>query len=217
MGQPKSVRFFETAMLAHYYVDLTTRKGVEIAPGVLASNLMQGIHPFIKKAAQEGRYVAVAFPDMAARFGIGERQRWFAEQRETLEAMLDRLTSDPRFDDYWIARQIKPVPAACDRQVAYVRLRLSHALSQARAARHPRAATLDEINRKTRNKRLRHLESAPAGIGYLDLRSASTQQQFRLFVQRVEAGSDILLDENAPDSYGLSRPTQIVALPEFEP
>ncbi len=204
-------------MLAQYYVDLTTRKGVEIAPGVLASNLMQRVHLFIKEATQAGCHVAVAFPDMVARFGIGERQRWFAEQRETLEALIDRLARDPRFDDYWIARQIKPVPEACDRQVAYVRYRLSHAVSQARAARHPRAATLEAINRKMREKRLRYLESTPAGIGYLDLRSASTQQQFRLFVQRVDVSPQIMSNASTPDSYGLSRPTQIVALPEFEP
>lgn len=204
-------------MLAQYYVDLMTRKGVEIAPGVLATNLMQRVHPFIKEAAHAGRHVAVAFPDMRARFGIGERQRWFAEQRETLEALIDRLARDPRFDDYWIARQIKPTPSECERQVAYVRFRISHALSQARAARHPRAATLEAINSKTRNKRLRHLESTPAGIGYLDLRSASTQQQFRLFVQRVDVSPQIMSNAGAPDSYGLSRPTQIVALPEFEP
>lgn len=204
-------------MLAQYYVDLMSRKGVEIAPGVLASNLMQRAHPFIRGAAQEGRHVAVSFPDMATRFGIGERLRWFAQQREALEALLDHLASDPRFDDYWIARQIKPVPAGCDRQAAYVRYRISHALSQARAKRHPRADTLDEINRKTRDKRLRHLEAAPTGIGYLDLRSASTQQQFRLFIQRVDASPQILSSTSTPDSYGLSRPTQIVALPEFEP
>lgn len=204
-------------MFAQYYLDMMARKSVEIAPGVLVSDLVQRAHPFLRQAAQERRHIALAFPDMGERFGIGERLRWFAQQRETLEFLLDGLLGDSRFDDYWIARQIKPVPASHGRQVAYVRYRISHALSEARSARHPRADTLSDINRKMRDKRISHLQKRPAGVGYLDLRSSSTQQQFRLFVQKIDLGSDTVAGGTSPDSYGLSRASQIIPLPEFEP
>ncbi|TSE18253.1 CRISPR-associated endoribonuclease Cas6/Csy4, subtype I-F/YPEST [Tepidimonas alkaliphilus] len=203
-------------MFAQYYLDMMTRKSVEIAPGVLVSSLVQKAHPFLKETAQERRYIALAFPDMGKGFGIGKRLRWFAQQRETLEFLLDGLLGDSRFDDYWIARQIKSVPVSYDRQAAYARYRISHALSAARAARHPRADTLSDINRKMRNKRISYLQQSPAGIGYLDLRSSSTHQQFRLFVQKIDRGPDEVADGAIPDSYGLSRTSQIIPLPEFE-
>jgi len=146
---------------------------------------------------------AIAFPEwMENGFGLGYRMRLFFENAEQADTFLDHL-------DAWQAREeylseisrIRKIGHPCSYE-AYMQRRISSGISKTGAI------PLDvkqSLRDQARQRRIRQQE----GLPFVRMRSANGNE-FRLVLDRVQVNPS---QTGRPNSYGLSRATQIVALP----
>jgi CRISPR-associated endoribonuclease Cas6/Csy4 subtype I-F len=186
------------------YLDIIARPGGEVTLHDVMSFLVQQLH----HASRHGK-IALAFPNMGKKPGLGDFVRVFAEDIETLNRVSDFLANNPRVDEFAIVRRPKPVPAGVTEYECFSYFRLSHGLSEDRRIRlGERADLLQRINAKCRDNRRAGLD----GLPFVTLYSSTTKSQFRLHVQR----SPCAYSEGEPNGYGLSRKSQVLAIPVFE-
>ncbi|TXF10353.1 type I-F CRISPR-associated endoribonuclease Cas6/Csy4 [Pelomicrobium methylotrophicum] len=189
------------------YLDILVRKGSDVTPHDIISFLTQKLHD----ARRFGK-LALAFPTMGVKPGLGDMIRVFAEEREVLDRVCDFFAEDGRVDDYAIVRHPKHVPENVDGYEAYLQRKFARPLSRSRLERlGERGRMLHRFNldiREKQRKRAGGLEKYP----FVTLYSASSRQQFRLFVQRIEATKE---QQGEPGGYGLSRANNIIGLPVF--
>ncbi len=185
------------------YVDIIGRPGNEVTLHDVISFLVQQLH----HASKHGK-LALAFPNMGAKPGLGDFVRVFAEDIETLNRVVDALAEDPRVDEYAIVRRPKPVPDGVTSYESYSYFRVPHKLSEARLARLGEKGVLrQEINRRLREKRRAKLDELP----FVTLYSSTAKAQFRLHIERRPCE----YSEGEPNGYGLSRKSQVIAVPVF--
>jgi CRISPR-associated endoribonuclease Cas6/Csy4 subtype I-F len=185
------------------YLDVIARPGGEVTLHDVMSFIVQQLH----HASNHGK-IALAFPNMREKHGVGDFVRVFAENIETLNDISDSLIANPRMDEYAAIRRAKPVPSGITRYESFAVFRLPHKLSEKRrASLGERGELRQRINDKCRENRRATLHKLP----FVTLYSSTTKSQFRLHVQR----SSCTYSEGEPNGYGLSRKSQILAVPVF--
>jgi hypothetical protein len=139
---------------------------------------------------------ALAFPEMRAgeRHYAGSLIRVFADDRDTLESIADKMEASPFVRDYAAIGRVRAVPAG-----------LSGGFVEYRRFRTPgRSSRLQE----SRLKRLKEGDQLP----FFQVASASTGNRFSVRVQPI-ARNTAIADDFQPDSYGLSGCERAFALP----
>ncbi len=188
------------------YFDVTARPGGEVTLHDVVSFIVQQLH----HASKLGK-VALAFPNMGKKPGLGDFVRAFAEDIETLNQVSDFLAVNPRMDEYAVVWRPKPVPEGITEYESFNYFRLSHGLSNARRNRlGDRGERLQEFNIEARGKRADRM-NAKADIAFATIYSSTTRSQFRLHVERRPCA----YSEGEPNGYGLSRRNQVTAIPVF--
>jgi CRISPR-associated endoribonuclease Cas6/Csy4 subtype I-F len=186
------------------YLDIIARSGGEVTLHDVLSFIVQQLH----YASRFGK-IALAFPNMGKKPGLGDFVRAFAEDIETLNRVSDFLADNPRVDEYAIVRRPKQIPNGIAEYECFSYFRVSHGLSEPRRARlGERAEVLQKINMKCRENCRQLLDELP----FVTLYSSTTKSQFRLHVRR----SSCKYSEGEPNGYGLSRKSQVVAIPVFD-
>jgi CRISPR-associated endoribonuclease Cas6/Csy4 subtype I-F len=186
------------------YLDVIARPGGEVTLHDVLSFIVQQLH----YASTCGK-IALAFPNMGKKPGLGDFVRAFAEDIETLNRVSDFLAENPRVDEYAIVRRPKPVPSGITQYECFSYFRLPHGLSEPRRARlGERADLLQKINMKCRENRRPLLDETP----FVTLYSSTMKSQFRLHIRR----SPCEYSEGEPNGYGLSRKSQVVSIPVFD-
>ncbi|MBI3148085.1 MAG: type I-F CRISPR-associated endoribonuclease Cas6/Csy4 [Betaproteobacteria bacterium] len=195
------------------YLEIVARRGGEVTLHDVMSFIVQELH----HASRHGR-IALGFPNMGQKPGLGDTVRAFAEDIEVLNAITGFLVANPRVDDYALVRRPKPIPKGISEHVAFSYYRIGHGLSKARLARlGERGRRLQEYNSETRAKRANKINEFDgkgrnsSGIAFATLYSASTRAQFRLHVEQRQCA----YSEGEPNGYGLSRKDNVVAIPVF--
>lgn len=195
------------------YLEVVARQGGEVTLHDVMSFIVQQIH----HASRHGP-VALGFPEMGRKPGLGDRVRVFAEDIDTLNRISDFLADNPRMDDYAILRRPKPIPDGINSYEAFMRFRISHPLSEARLERlGDRGLKLQHFNLNIRSKRADRMNTFDSngrntsGIAFATLYSATTKSQFRLHVERRPCE----YSEGSPNGYGLSRQGNVIAIPVF--
>jgi len=199
--------------LAAYLEIVSRREGHEVTLHDVMSLIVQQVHHASRFGA-----LAIAFPTMGEKPGLGDKVRVFAESLETLNKVCDFFESNPRLDEYAIVRRAKPIPESPRSFEVFMQRRFSHGISAARRAKlGERASRLDQVNAEIREKqteRLNRFDSKgqnKSGIPFATVYSSTTKSQFKLHVERVPCE----YSEGTPNGYGLSRKGNLVAIPVF--
>lgn len=191
-------------MKAAAYVDVNARPGGEVTLHDVMSFIVQQLH----HASREGK-IALAFPNMEKKRGLGDLVRVFADDIETLNRVSDFLAANPRMDEYAAVRRPKSVPDGVTEYESFNYFRLSHGMSEARRGRlGEHGARLEEFNMEARRKRADRM-NGKSDIAFATIYSGTTKSQFRLHVERRPCA----YSEGEPNGYGLSRKNQVIAIP----
>lgn len=198
-----------------YYQELTVLPSAEIPAFFIWSKLYQKIHLGLASELDEDGtgWIGVSFPDYHAedeemsegeKCALGRRLRLFSDERERLETLDIRSRLRP-LSDYVHITSIRPVPTRAVRGYAtYSRFhQVSGTDKEAR-----RFARRHEIS-ENEARRLFPKQKFQNGIPYIQLKSLTNQNPFRLFIQKERR------EESAMDgfnSYGLSLHSTV---PEF--
>jgi CRISPR-associated endonuclease Csy4 len=167
-----------------YYTDLTLIPSADFSDALLMSTLMQKLHPhFVKMRGAIG----ASFPEIAKN-NLGTTMRLQSRDKDALIAI-------PEFD-FATRSSVKEVPAdATPIRVKRAQFKSSVArLARRYAARH--GVSIDEAM-----KQYSDFEEQRTALPYITLNSASTGQQFRLFVTAEDVDAGIA---GHFTSYGLS-------------
>jgi CRISPR-associated endoribonuclease Cas6/Csy4 subtype I-F len=123
--------------------------------------------------------------------------RVFSETTDKLEWLVDHVSKHPKIRDYTRIINIKHVPEDWDGEwVEFRRFRVP--------------------TRKAGVERLRAKRQAMAkDLPYFNLHSQSSGCVFNLFIEKIKIPKDQLTSGGTPDSYGLSRLSNRVILPEI--
>lgn len=186
------------------YFDVIARPSADRPMHDAMSFIVQQAH----HASRHGP-VALGFPSMGNKPGLGDTVRVFGRDAETLNRVWDFLAENPRMDEYGVLRRPKPVPEKVERYEAYRRFRVSRPPSESRLKRlGERGRRYLEWNQAARDRAADKLNKTDrkgfnaSGIAFATIYSASSRSQFRLFIERM---ADCPYSEGVPDGYGLSR------------
>lgn len=183
------------------YFDLTLQPDPEIPVWDRMGALWRLVH---QSSAASKTPFAVAFPSwMGEGFTFGPVLRVFARSEAQANAIYDGLDANPRCADLAKGSRVKTAPPDAVCFEAYRMHRLPSGASKAR-----RTVPLDvaqALQSQARDRRLAQQTAYP----FVVMRSSSGHK-FRLVVERTAADP---VQSGEPNGYGLSRATQIVALP----
>lgn len=187
------------------YFDLTMRPGQRGPDEAPSWDRLGRIWRITHGASRNiGVPFAVAFPHwMREGFGLGAILRVFAQDTESAERLYDALERVSGIRDLAEGSRVHSVSGVPHIFEAYLMHRIPSGISKTRKTL---SADTQQILRD--NARLRRL-TQQQGLPFVRMRS-STGHGFRLVVERIAASVDA---QGAPNGYGLSRATQIVALP----
>ena len=182
------------------YFELRLRR----TDGALETGQMSRLwHLVHTSAARSGIAYAVSFPRwMLGGFGFGDILRVFTADTTSAEALYDPLEQMHQAPDLADGSRVRraPTPGACE---AFLMHRIPSAVSKRRkTVSLERAQALREESLRRRIAWQQHLP-------FVRMRSSSGNA-FRLVVERIAANPD---QQGIPNGYGLSRASQIVALP----
>lgn len=181
------------------YFDAVALADAELAPWVQLGRILKLMHG---ASAATRHPFAIAFPDwMEQGFTLGKRLRVFTLDREAGEGLQDALS--PEVEDWCVSTRVRTAPAT-DHYVAYLMHRIPSGISRPDA---PDAQHRRELQAQARSRRIAQQQALP----FLTMRS-SKGHKFRLVIERVTASADA---SGKPNGYGLSRASQIVALPHL--
>jgi CRISPR-associated endoribonuclease Cas6/Csy4 subtype I-F len=182
------------------YFDLTLQPDPEIPAWDRMAALWRDVH---RASAKSKTPFAVAFPGwMGEGFTLGQTLRVFARGEAGANAIYDVLKSHPQWGDLATGSPVKTAASSAAYE-AYRMHRLPSGVSKTR-----RTVPMDvaqALQSKARERRLAQQTAYP----FVVMRSSSGHK-FRLVVERIAASADQCAE---PNGYGLSRATQIVALP----
>ncbi len=182
------------------YFDLRLRPDLEVPDWDRLGRLVRIVHV---AGAQTATPFAIAFPDyMREGFTLGQRLRVFTQKVQGAEALYDGIERVPMAVDLAEGSRVRRAPQDAAGFEAYLMHRLPSGPSKA-------GAIAPEVKRELQAQaRLRRLAQQQA-LPFLRMRS-STGHGFKLVIERIRAAAS---DKGLPNGYGLSRQTQIVALP----
>jgi hypothetical protein len=136
-------------------------------------------------------------------FGLGPTLRVFVQDAGSAERLYDTIERAPGIGDLVTGSRIRTVQGTPQSFEAYLMHRIPSGVSKTRKTI---PANVQQALRES--ARLRRL-TQQQGLPFVRMRS-STGHGFRLVIERIAAAADI---GGTPNGYGLSRTTQLVALP----
>lgn len=182
------------------YFDLTLQPDPEIPTWDRMGALWRDVH---RASAKSRTPFAVAFPGwMGVGFTLGQTLRVFTRSEADANAIYHVLKSHPQWGDLATESPVKTAAGSASYE-AYRMHRLPSGVSKTR-----RTVPLDvaqALQAKARARRLAQQTAYP----FVVMRSSSGHK-FRLVIERIAADPG---QSGEPNGYGLSRATQIVALP----
>ncbi len=182
------------------YFDLTIRPDPDIPSWDCLGQVWRMVHG---ASAASGVEFAVAFPEwMRDGFTLGKMLRIFTQGSPNSERLYDAIERAPRITEFASGSRVRSVKGATAFE-AYMMRRIPSGVSKT-----VKSLPLDvkvALQDGARMRRLARQQSLP----FVRMRS-STGRGFRLVIDRVAASPD---QQGRPNGYGLSRMTQIVALP----
>lgn len=183
------------------HFDLTLQPDPEIPAWDRMGALWRDVH---RASAKSKAPFAVAFPGwMREGFTLGQTLRVFTPGESVANALYDALEKQPHWGDLAVGSRVKSSAASVSSFEAYRMHRLPSGVAKAR-----RTVPLDvaqALQGQARERRLAQQTAYP----FVVMRSSSGHK-FRLVIERTAADPE---QSGEPNSYGLSRTTQIVALP----
>ncbi|MDA8390732.1 MAG: type I-F CRISPR-associated endoribonuclease Cas6/Csy4 [Gammaproteobacteria bacterium] len=187
------------------YFDLSLRPGQADPDEAPAWDRLGRVWRIIHVAGrQAGAPFAVAFPGwMRDGFGLGPTLRVFVEDGGVADRLYDAIERAPGIGALVNGSRVRIVPEAPQSFEAYLMHRISSGISKTR-----KTIPTDVQQTLRESARLRRL-TQQKGLPFVRMRS-STGHGFRLVVERIAAAGDA---KGVPNGYGLSRTTQVVALP----
>ena len=187
------------------YFDLTVRQDTET--DIPHWDCMGQVWRIVHVAGgMTGDAFAVAFPEwMRSGFTLGGTLRVFTRGDDAAQRMYDAIEQAPRFAVFAQGSRVRSVKNAQAFE-AYKMHRIPSGPSKGRKIIDLQAQTM--LRERSRRRLLTQQSSLP----FVRMRSSSGRG-FRLVIERVVAKAD---QQGSPNGYGLSRTTQIVALPVVE-
>lgn len=190
-----------------YYQELTLLPDYEMSINFLWSKLYQKLHLLLatNKNNRNGN-VGVSFPQYTIKdkvYSLGDKLRLFAETREELEN-IDLKEAFNLYKDYLHITSIRKVPESCSKYVVYKRYHVESSREQkARryAARHN--VSFDDA------MIIFPKDSYDCNLPYIQLKSCTNANKFRLYIKKVEVPAEI---QGTFSAYGLSSEASV---PEF--
>lgn len=183
------------------FVDITLRSDQEIPVWDVMGRVWRGTH---SAAARAGVKFAVSFPEyMKNGFGLGKKLRVFFGSLEDANNALSMLQVTDVSEYASISRPVE-VDGAEKPYEAYMMHRIPSGISKRNDGKDE---SRKEIQFKARKRRL----SQQAHHPFVRMRS-SKGLQFRLVFERVPAHKG---QQGDPNGYGLSRKSQVIAVPVF--
>lgn len=191
------------------YFDLSLLADEEISAWDGLGRVLRLIH---QSSAATGLPFAVDFPDWSSERDKGERGCVLGNRLRVFTTSEDAATAlyaTKRADLQSWCRSNKQglvvlTAPATDHYTAYIMHRIPSGISRPNA---PDAERWRGLQAQARERRIAQQRSLP----FLTMRS-SKGHKFRLVIERIEASADA---GGRPNGYGLSRSTQIVALPQW--
>lgn len=184
------------------YFDLTLRHDPDGVP--LWDRLGRAWRITHVASRQAGAPFAVAFPGwMREGFGLGATLRVFVRGADVADRLYEAIERAPGVADLVDGSRVRSIKGSSGAFEAYLMHRIPSGVSKTRKA--VPADVEEALHRQARARRLAQQQ----GLPYVRMRS-STGNGFRLVVERIQVTP---ADEGIPNGYGLSRATQIVALP----
>ncbi len=190
-----------------YYQELTLLPDYEMSISFLWSKLYQKLHMLLvtNKNARNGN-VGVSFPQYlkcSNGYPLGDKIRLFSETREEL-ADIDLKSAFEVYSDYLHITSIRKVPESCNKYLVYKRYHVENGREQ----KAKRYAARHKISFE------KALELFPKDchdctLPYIQLRSCTNANKFRLYIQRLESPTEKTGIFNA---YGLSNEASV---PDF--
>lgn len=192
-----------------YYLDITLLPNTEITLGFIWQKIYQQVHIALveNKIGANQSAIAISFPnygkrDDAKAFPLGEKLRLFADKKETLETIaIDNWLK--RFTDYVHITSIKEVPSSVEQYAVFCRKQFNtnvERLARRRVKRHNESYEQALTFYKSFN-------DDQSKLPFINVKSLSKDQQFKLFVDRALGNRSINGDFNC---YGLSKGTATV-------
>lgn len=191
------------------YFDLRLRPDPEVPAWDRLGRVLRIVHVAgANTGTPSGTPFAIAFPDyMLEGFSLGQRLRVFTQDTQGAEALYDGIEQAPMAADLAEGSRVRRAPQGVAEFEAYRMHRIPSGTSKG-------GAIAPEVKRELQAQaRLRRLEQQQQqGLPFLRMRS-STGHGFRLVIERIRADP---AQQGKPNGYGLSRQTQIVALPVLD-
>jgi len=182
------------------YFDLTLQPDPEIAAWDRMGALWREVH---RASAKSKTPFAVAFPGwMREGFTLGQTLRVFTLGETAANTIYDVLEQRPQWCDLATGSRVKSVAASVPFE-AYRMHRLPSGVAKAR--RNVPLDVAQALQAQARERRIAQQTVYP----FVVMRSSSGHK-FRLVIERIAASAE---KSGEPNSYGLSRATQTVALP----
>ena len=182
------------------YFDLRLRRDPDIPAWERLARLWHLVHSAASRSAVP---FAVSFPFwMQGGFGFGETLRLFTPDSSRAESLYDALEKAPQAADLADGSRIRKAHAPQTFE-AFLMHRIPSGPSK------PRKNVELERAKELRDQALRRRIAQQQHLPFVRMRSSSGHA-FRLVVERVAASGT---ETGAPNGYGLSRTSQIVALP----
>ncbi len=182
------------------YFDLRLRPEPDIPSWDRLGRLWHLVHA---AGARSETAFAVAFPQwMRNGFGFGDILRVFTTDSARAEALYDALEQMPQAPDLAEGSRVRRAHPS-DAFEAFLMHRIPSGISK-----HRKTVSLERaqaLHQESLRRRIAQQQQLP----FVRMRSSSGNA-FRLVVERIVANPD---QQGAPNGYGLSRASQIVALP----
>lgn len=185
------------------FFDLTICTESDIALPLLLGRVWKLVH--IASARSKIPF-AVAFPGwMAQGFTFGNRLRVFVQDRDAADALYDALEAMSGVTDLAEGSRVQSAKGNGAYE-AYVMQRLPSSISKGR-----KSIVMERAEGLQVQARLRRM-AQQRGLPFVWMRSSSGHE-FKLVVERIAVEAERSEGATQPNGYGLSRATQIVALP----
>ena len=186
-----------------HYLQILAIPNLEIEQSVVCSELMQAIHQMLPTF--EGR-IGLTFPLYKPKRTLGPVIRAHGSKEDLIDLSL-QLHSNRTVTNYSILEEIKPVPKNIVRHVRYHRHQVRN---HSRLRRMKKRQEAQGTWSAEKEAHIKHTIAIRIELPFVKLKSASTDQEFFLFINRTQTKKP---DEGLFNAYGLSLKT--ATLPMF--
>lgn len=183
-----------------YYLDITLLPDAEANLGFLWQKVYQQIHLALAehKTVENTSEIAISFPEFSqGNYPLGSKLRLFAAREQALQA-LDIPQWLQRFTDYTHCTSIKAVPGSVTQYAVFKRVQFDTNIE--RMARR-RSKRKDESFEQALEY-LKGFTDQASKLPFINMKSLSKEQNFRLFVQRDSVPAPVT---GLFNTYGLSK------------